>query len=212
VEAQSYLVCFPSTSLYQPTTYLVDTLNPTGYAQVMDEVVGTAVNRTYTYGLNRISENQLVGSTWTPSFYGYDGHGNVRFLTSLTGAVTDTYKYDAFGVQIGGSGSTANNFLYSGEQYDSTLHLYYLRARYYNPAVGRFQSADSYEGQFEQPATLSKYVYVQNNPVNLLDPSGQGPIAEYAVLRRAYRGTAYQVHHLIEKRFASLSRGRLYDF
>jgi hypothetical protein len=67
------------------TKYLVDTLNPTGYAQVMDEVAGTAVNRTYTYGLNRISENQLVGSTWTPSFYGYDGHGTVRFLTSLAG-------------------------------------------------------------------------------------------------------------------------------
>jgi len=38
------------------------------------------VNRKCAYGLQRISENQLVGSTWTPSFYGYDGHGNVRFL------------------------------------------------------------------------------------------------------------------------------------
>jgi hypothetical protein len=62
------------------TKYLVDTLNPTGYSQVLDELVNGSVTKTYTYGLQRISENQLVGSTWTPTFYGYDGHGNVRFL------------------------------------------------------------------------------------------------------------------------------------
>ena len=56
-----------------------------------------SVTRTYAYGLQRISENQLNGSTWTPSFYGYDGHGNVRFLTGSAGTVTDTYQFDAFG-------------------------------------------------------------------------------------------------------------------
>jgi RHS repeat-associated protein len=145
----------------------------------MDEVVGTAVQRTYTYGLNRISENQLVGSTWTPSFYGYDGHGNVRFLTSLAGAVTDTYKYDAFGVLIGGSGSTANNFLYSGEQYDNTLNLYYLRARYYNPAVGRFQTRDPHEGKTCSPLNFNSYIYGNDDPVNRVDPSGRAAIEEY---------------------------------
>jgi YD repeat-containing protein len=54
------------------TRYLVDDLNPTGYAQVVEET--GAVNRTYTYGLQRISENQIVNNTWTPSFYGYDGN------------------------------------------------------------------------------------------------------------------------------------------
>ena len=61
------------------TKYLVDTLNPTGYSQVLDELVSGAVTKTYTDGMQRISENQLSGSTWTPTFYGYDGHGNVRF-------------------------------------------------------------------------------------------------------------------------------------
>ena len=89
-----------------------------------------AVTRTYAYGLQRISENQLIGSTWTPSFYGYDGHGNVRFLTNTAGAITDTYTYDAFGMPIASTGTTANNFLYSGEQFDSAAGLYYLRARY----------------------------------------------------------------------------------
>jgi len=58
------------------TKYLVDDLNPTGYKQVMDELINGSVPRTYAYGLQLISENQLVGSTWTPSFYGYDGHGH----------------------------------------------------------------------------------------------------------------------------------------
>jgi large repetitive protein len=48
------------------TKYLVDTLNPTSLPQVLDELVNGAVTRTYAYGLQRISENQLVGSTWTP--------------------------------------------------------------------------------------------------------------------------------------------------
>ena len=115
------------------TRYLVDDLNPTGYAQVMDELTSGAVTRTYTYGLQRISENQVISNTWTPSFYGYDGAGSVRQLTSTAGAITDSYDYDAFGNKINSTGTTPNNYLYRGEQFDSDLGLYYLRARYYNP-------------------------------------------------------------------------------
>jgi len=107
------------------TKYLVDSLNPTGYAQVIDELVSGAVTRTYAYGLQRISENQKISGTQTASFYGYDGHGNVRFLTASGGTATDTYVYDAFGLPITTTGTTPNNFLYSGEQYDSALGMYY---------------------------------------------------------------------------------------
>jgi YD repeat-containing protein len=61
------------------TKFLVDDHNPTGLPQVLDEIASGSVTRTYAYGLQRISENQLVSSTWTPSFYGYGGHGSVRF-------------------------------------------------------------------------------------------------------------------------------------
>jgi len=91
----------------------VDDHNPTGLPQVLDEIVSGSVTRTYAYGLNRISENQLVGSTWTPSFYGDDGHENVRFLANTSSSVTDSYDYDAFGMPIRTSGTTPNNFLYS---------------------------------------------------------------------------------------------------
>ena len=73
------------------TKYLVeDDVNPTGYLQVMEEIVSGAVERTYTYGLQRISRDQFISSTWTPSFYGYDGAGSVRQLTSSAGTITDT--------------------------------------------------------------------------------------------------------------------------
>jgi RHS repeat-associated protein len=119
------------------TTYLLDAVNPTGLPQVLDEIVNGVVSRTYAYGLQRVSENQLNGSTWTPSFYGYDGHGNVRFLAGSAGTITDTYQYDAFGRLIATTGSTPNNFLYSGEWSDS-IGLYNLRARYYSPPTRRF--------------------------------------------------------------------------
>lgn len=97
------------------TNYLIDTVNPTGYAQVVDELQSGAVTRTYSYGLDRIDENQTISGTATTSFYGYDGHGSVRQLTNALGTVTDTYDYDAFGNLINTTGSTPNNYLFAGE-------------------------------------------------------------------------------------------------
>jgi RHS repeat-associated protein len=160
------------------TKYLVDSLNPTGFPQVIDELVSGAVTRTYAYGLQRVSENQKIGTTPTASFYGYDGHGNVRFLTGSAGTATDTYVYDAFGMPITTTGTTPNSFLYSGEQFDSALGLYYLRARYYNPATGRLETMDPAPGSIFNPSTLHKYVFTGNNPVNWVDPTGRD-VAEY---------------------------------
>ena len=140
-----------------------------GYATSTD-ASGTT---TYTYGLQRISEDQIVNGGWTPSFYGYDGGGNVRQLTNSAGALTDTYEYDAFGNKINSTGTSPNNYLYRGEQYDGDLGLYYLRARYYNPATGRFMSRDPLDGNTTDPRTLRKYLYVGGDPVNGIDPRGR---------------------------------------
>jgi RHS repeat-associated protein len=164
------------------TRYLVDNLNPTGYAQVMDELVNGTVQREYAYGLQRISQQQLLNGTWTPNFYGYDGMGSVRQLTSTAGAVTDTYSYDGFGNLLSSTGTTPNNYLYRGEQFDHNLELYYLRARYYNPATGRFLSRDPEAGNEFDPKTLHKYLYAGGNPVNRIDPSGRDAYAEYVEL------------------------------
>ena len=180
------------------TKYLVDTLNPTGLPQVLDETVNGAVTRTYAYGLQRISENQLNGSTWTPSFYGYDGHGNVRFLTNSTGTVTDTYQYDAFGRLIASTGSTPNKFLYSGEQFDSNVGLYNLRARYYNQGTGRFWTRDPAEGNLGLPQTLHKYLYVGGDPVMFRDPTGYEEAEEEAgALNIDITFTKHGAEHLV---------------
>ncbi len=161
------------------TGYLVeDDVNPTGLPQVMDEIVGGVVQREYAYGLQRISENQVVSGSWTPSFYGYDGAGSVRQLTNSAGAVTDTYEYDAFGNEVNHTGTTPNNYLFRSEQYDPDLSFYYLRARYLNPVTGRFLSRDPNSGHFAIPATLHKYLYASADPVNRIDPNGRADTGE----------------------------------
>ncbi|HEU4768602.1 MAG TPA: RHS repeat-associated core domain-containing protein [Pyrinomonadaceae bacterium] len=154
------------------TRYLVDTNSPTGYAQVVEELVGSSVRRQYTYGHDLISQRQLISGQREVSFYGYDGHGSVRYLTDTAGAITDTYTYDAFGVLLARTGSTPNEYLYAGEQFDPNIGFYYLRARYMNPSTGRFQTMDAFEGLKFDPASLHKYTYANANPVDLVDPSG----------------------------------------
>jgi RHS repeat-associated protein len=181
------------------TKYLVeDDMNPTGYPQVFEELTGSTVTRSYSYGLQRISEDQVVNGAWTPSFYAYDGGGNVRYLANAAGAVTDTYEYDAFGNQIYRSGSTPNNYMYRGEQYDSDLGLYYLRARYYNPLTGRFMTRDPEDGKVKVPATLHKYLYASGDPVNRIDPSGRDDAAEEAGLSNvSITFTQHVAEHLV---------------
>jgi RHS repeat-associated protein len=164
------------------TQYLVeDDKNPTGYPQVFDELTNGVVTRTYTYGLQRIDENQRIDSVWTPSFYGYDGGGNVRTLTNSAGTVTDSYEYDAFGNSFTVSGTTSNEMLYRGEQYDSDLGLYYLRARYYNPLTGRFMSRDPESGNGLDPKSLHKYLYAGGDPIDGIDPTGRVDVIQTAL-------------------------------
>jgi RHS repeat-associated protein len=62
--------------------------------------------------------------------------------------------------------------LYSGEQFDSKIGQQYLRARYYNPATGRFNRLDPFFGNLKDPLSLHKYVYAHNDSINGTDPSG----------------------------------------
>jgi len=168
------------------THYLVDNLNPTGYAQVLEEHrsidhQASTLDCTYTYGHNLISQDRLNGTQWVEHYYGYDGHDNVRYLTDEGGSVTDAYSYDAFGNLLAASGDTENCYLFTGEQFDPDLGLYYLRARYHDPDTGRFWTQDGFEGFQGDPLSLHKYTYCGNDPVNGRDPTGQFTLVEVQV-------------------------------
>ncbi|NLD49415.1 MAG: RHS repeat-associated core domain-containing protein, partial [Clostridiaceae bacterium] len=147
--------------------YLVD--SNMDYAQVLEErdEKGNLIV-SYVHGDDLISQKR--GDT--TSFYHYDGAGSVRALTNSSQSITDTYTYDAFGLLINRTGSTENEYMYSGEQYDPNIGFYYLRARWFDPYTGRFTSMDSWNGSLFDPPSLHKYVYCHNNPVDNSDPSG----------------------------------------
>lgn len=149
------------------TNYLVDPTKRAAQVVVETDSNGNVV-ASYTYGLGLISQRR----NGVDSFYLQDALGSTRALTNNQGTVTNSYSYDAFGQLLSNSGTTLNSFLYTGEQRDEASGLYYLRARYYNPALGRFLTSDRFEGRLEDPSALHKYVYVQNNPVNMTDPLG----------------------------------------
>jgi RHS repeat-associated protein len=90
--------------------------------------------------------------------------------------VTDSYDYDVFGNKINSTGTTPNNYLYRGEQFDSDLGLYYLRARYYNPITGRFMSRDPEDHALLAPNELHKYLYAGGDPIDGIDPTGRGDL------------------------------------
>ena len=131
----------------------------------------------YTIGSDLISQERNN----VASIYLYDGHGSVRGLIDSTGTLTDTYNYDAFGNLLDKTGTTVNNYLYCGEQFDSATGLYYLRARYMNPETGTFITMDTYQGSIFDPTSLHKYLYANANPVMNADPTGYFTLAELNV-------------------------------
>ncbi|MCP2732377.1 RHS repeat-associated core domain-containing protein, partial [Limnofasciculus baicalensis] len=112
-------------------------------------------------------------------YYHADGLGSTRLLTDEAGSVTDKTTFEAFGeIDAAASQQTSdNNFLYTGEQLDPNSGFYYLRARYMDPRVGRFTQQDTFAGVGNDPASLHKYLYANDNPAVYVDPSGRSALA-----------------------------------
>ncbi|KNY27945.1 RHS repeat-associated core domain-containing protein [Pseudobacteroides cellulosolvens] len=128
-------------------------------------------------------------------YYLNNVHGDVISLTDSRGAIVNSYKYDAFGNTIQAIEKVQNRFRYAGEQFDSVTGQYYLRARFYNPVVGRFTQEDTYRGD-----GLNLYAYVGNNPVNYVDLSG------YSKMSCQQKANLYK--NLEESRKARESHGK----
>lgn len=100
-------------------------------------------------------------------YYQQDEQLSTAFITNGEGVVENSYQYDAFGNMLDRTEQLFNRMLYTGQQYDDLAEQYYLRARYYNPVLGRFMQEDVYQGD-----GLNLYAYCGNNPVVYYDPSG----------------------------------------
>ena len=98
--------------------------------------------------------------------YLFNGHGDVTSMIDKSGNVTKTYSYDAFGNELNRDKNDTNPFRYCGEYWDNETESIYLRARYYNPSIGRFTTEDPIKDG------NNWYAYCGGNPVVFWDPSG----------------------------------------
>ena len=159
------------------TKYVVDPHNPTGYSQVLEEWTGSATFPSYTYVIGEDCIAQISIASLA-RYYLCDGQGSVRHHTNSTGDLVgygtpscDTFAYDSFGQRVDPI-TFSTGLFYTGQMWDSKAKMYYLRARWYNPANGRFNATDTYAGNNSDPISLHKYLYCHANPVNNSDPSG----------------------------------------
>ncbi len=138
------------------------------------------------HGPRGILTQQHTGGDW--AWMVNDGLGSVR------GVLDDSFDplygthYAPYGDPWGAQGTNPTNFGFTGEQTDAN-GLLYLRARYYDPALGVFPSLDPLEGQIERAMSLNRYAYVVGNVVNLKDPSGEDCIPAICPTSSSPRGS-----------------------
>ena len=157
------------------TGYQID---PTGFGNVaFGAVVGSSVAGAlthYTYGLGLTSQ---VSSSGNAAYYDFSMTGNTIGITTATGTYANQYAYLPFGETITITASLANAFTYVGEGgvLADGSGLLAMGARNYDPATGQFSSTDPLGLGGGDTNTRR---YVANDPVSLLDPSGQAVAAD----------------------------------
>ncbi|MGB4492808.1 MAG: RHS repeat-associated core domain-containing protein, partial [Halanaerobiales bacterium] len=111
-------------------------------------------------------------------YFHHDNLGSTRLMTDGAGNVVMEQDYMPFGEDLPVVGQTevmdkeAEGYKYTGQKEVISIGLYYYGARYYDPSIGRFITEDSYPGEMENPQTQNLYVYVMNNPMKYVDPTG----------------------------------------
>ena len=139
------------------------------------EATGGSIKARYIRGINLVA--QQIGNSL--NYYLYNMRGDVVQYVDESSSSIYKYEYDAFGNERNPNPNDPNPFRYCGEYWDSSSGTYYLRARSYDPSIGRFTQPDPYWNinnmQGSTAAILQSgnlYVYCGNNPVTRVDPSG----------------------------------------
>jgi len=132
-----------------------------------------AVLRRYAYGKGIDERIAMIDSSACGGrcFYLTNYQGSTIALTNQDGSINQTYGYDPYGnpsTSVAGIPVTGNPFRFTGRRLDPETGLYYYRARYYSPKLGRFLQTDP----AGMNAGLNFYAYVNGDPLNLVDPTG----------------------------------------
>lgn len=164
-------------SVYGTRKYIIDVSG--GLPTILMEInPGNGdIMKTYIYANGQILA-QHNGSVAQDNkyFYLHDRIGSIRQMIDTTGSVVKYYTYEPFGEILESqeqSSNLKNSFLFTGQFFDAEINEYYLRARQYDPHIARFTARDPVFGKFQEPFTLHKYLYCENDPVNHIDPKGR---------------------------------------
>jgi len=125
----------------------------------------------------------------TRYFYLHDRLGSVRQVIDTMGNVVNHYTYRPFGELYPAPDfeQTVNNpFKFTGQFYDFEINEYYLRARMYDPHIGRFTARDPVRGKFTEPLTLHTYLYCRNDPINRIDPRGELDLSYTGIMNNIF--------------------------
>lgn len=123
-----------------------------------------------------VSMHHLPGGTPGQIYwFHYDGLGSTSGLTKQNGQSSHNYRYEPYGqieLPPGNFTDPHNHYTFTGQELDENMGLYEFYARAYDYDTGTWVQPDAYRGDVNEPATLHRYGYVLNNPVNLVDPLG----------------------------------------
>jgi RHS repeat-associated protein len=142
------------------------------FAPYVDDSTSAGLNK-YFYAGDRLVARKNSTGTFT---YHSDRLGSTRLVTDRTGRPRQRYDYQPFGERVGQPTSTfSNDIRFAGQRIDDLTGLVYMNARFYDPRLARFASADSLVPDPFEPQALNRYAYAYNNPTSYTDPSGHQP-------------------------------------